>query len=460
MVKHRSRPFHFLLMFSHTRYRAIHGGNIQVVSKATFQHAHDFLYAKDASLRKGTDTCMTLLRSLANSSFALLWSGQTISRLGDSFYTIALALWVLQKTGSAAAMGLVLICSFVPTLFLLLVGGAFVDRFSRLGVMLSSDVLRVGIVGLVALLAISGRLELWHVLVMSALFGVVDAFFYPAYGAIVPDIVEESDLPSANSLRSISLELAGIIGPALAGLLVARDGTGLAFGLDGLSFLISAVCLLIIPRKKVLLKAVEGESGILADVNEGLQTVLHSPWLWITITIATFSTLTLAGPFDAALPLLVKQRFGSTVQVYGALMALTSVGSLLAAILLGRVKRLRHRGYLLYGAWLTTSLMLIPLGLPSPLVIMALAVCIFGAGITTLGLAWTNSLQELVPSEQLGRVYSIDALGSNVLVPVGYGLAGIAADHFGPPLVFIVGGIISATVIALGLLHPAIRAVD
>ena len=403
---------------------------------------------------------MNLLRSLRNPSFALLWSGQTISRLGDSFYTIALALWVLQKTGSAAAMGWVLVCSFTPTLLLILFGGVFVDRFSRLGVMLSSDVLRTGIVGLIALLTITGRLELWHVLVMSALFGMVDAFFYPAYGAIVPDIVEETSLSSANSLKSISLELAGIIGPAIAGLVVASGGTGLAFGLDGLSFLISAVCLLVIPRKQVLLKAVEGESSILADVNEGLQTVLHSPWLWITITIATFSTLTLAGPFDAALPLLVKQRFGSTAQVYGTLMALTSVGSLLAAVLLGRIKRLRHRGYLLYGAWLLTSLMLIPMGLPSPLVIMALAVCIFGAGITTLGLAWVNSLQEMVPTEQLGRVYSIDSLGSNVLVPVGYALAGIAADHFGPPLVFVVGGIISASVIAFGLLQPSIRAVD
>src|SRR5215469_6733183 len=155
---------------------------------------------------------MHFLRSLANPSFALLWGGQTISRLGDSFYTVALALWVLEKTHSATVMGLVLVCSSVPMLVLLLLGGVFVDRFSRLHVMLSSDVLRVGIVGLIAVLAVSGQLEVWHVLVMSACFGAVDALFYPAYAAIVPDVVKISDLPSANSLRSISLELAGIIG--------------------------------------------------------------------------------------------------------------------------------------------------------------------------------------------------------------------------------------------------------
>ena len=141
-------------------------------------------------------------------------------------------------------------------------------------------------------------------------------------------------------------------------------------------------------------------------------------------------------------------------------MALSSVGSLLAAIWLGRRKRLRRRGYLLYGAWLLASLMLVLIGLPLSLIGMGFVVCIWGAGITTLGLAWVNSLQELVPSDQLGRVNSIDALGSNGLLPIGYALAGIAADHIGTSSVFVWGGVFSVLVIALGLLHPAIRAVD
>ncbi len=403
---------------------------------------------------------MRLLKSLANPSFALLWSGQTLSRLGDSFYTIALALWVLEKTHSATVMGLVLVCASVPMLLLLLLGGVFVDRFSRLRILLSSDILRAGIVGFIAVLAMSGRLEVWHVLVMSACFGVVDAFFYPAYAAIVPDIVEASDLPSANSLKSISFELAGIVGPAIAGLVVARGGTGLAFAFDGVSFGISALCILLIPRKQVLLKPLSGESSILGDLREGLQTVVQSPWLWITIAVASIRTITLVGPFEAALPLLVSQRFGAAAQTYGTLMALSSVGSLLTAIWLGRRKRLRRRGYLLYGAWLLASLMLVLIGLPLGLVGMGFAVCLWGAGITTLGLAWVNSLQELVPFDQLGRVNSIDALGSNGLLPIGYALAGIAADHFGTSSVFIWGGVFSVLIIALGLLHPAIRAVD
>lgn len=403
---------------------------------------------------------MNFLRSLKNPSFALLWSGQTISHLGDSCYTVALALWVLEKTGSATIMGLVLVCSTVPMLLLLLLGGVFVDRLPRLRVMLASDLLRAVIVGLVAFLAISGRLEIWHVLVMSALFGVVDAFFYPAYASIVPDVVETPNLPSANSLRSISLQLAGIIGPALAGWIVAQGGSELAFALDSLSFAISALCLIVIPRKDALHKSVSAESSVLKDLHQGIQTVLQSPWLWITIAIAGISNITLSGPFEAALPLLVEQRFGSTAQTYGLLMALSSVGSLLAAIWLGRKKQLRRRAYLVYSTWIIAGLMLVLIGSPFPLPGVALAVCIWGACITTLGLAWVNSLQELVPSDKLGRVMSIDALGSFALLPVGYALAGIAADHFGASIVFLVGGTLSALIIALGLLHPSVRGVD
>jgi MFS family permease len=151
---------------------------------------------------------MTIFRAFSHRSFALLWSGQIISRLGDSLFTIALAWWVLQKTGSAAVMGIVLICSTLPMLLLLLFGGVAVDRFPRVRLMLASDLLCGGVVALFAYLSFQQRLELWHIFVMSALFGVVAAFFSPAYTALVPDLVPTDFLPSANSLRSISLQVA------------------------------------------------------------------------------------------------------------------------------------------------------------------------------------------------------------------------------------------------------------
>src|SRR5919109_207662 len=139
-----------------------------------------------------------LFKSLTHRSFALLWSGQAISRLGDSLYRVALAWWVLERTGSASAMGAVLIFSFTPMLLFLLLGGAAVDRFPRVRVMLVSDLMRGAVVSLVALLAFSESLQIWHVYVASTVFGFVDAFFQPAYTAAVPEVTPKEALPSAN----------------------------------------------------------------------------------------------------------------------------------------------------------------------------------------------------------------------------------------------------------------------
>ena len=357
-------------------------------------------------------------------------------------------------------MGIVLICSTIPMLLLLLFGGVAVDRFPRLHLMLASDLLRGSVVIVIAFLAFQHWLELWEIFVMSALFGGVEAFFYPAYTALVPDLVSAEMLPSANSLRSISLQAAQIVGPAIGAGIIALGGTPLAFALDGVSFIISAVCVIALPQMPALRLTAEKEVGILQDIHKGISTVLHSPWLWITLLVASVSTIFLVGPDEAVLPLLVKQRFGMQVGFYALLTSLSACGSITAAFLLGHFKRLHHRGWLTYGAWLVASLMLLAIGLPLSVIGVSIAFCIQGAAITILGLVWMNSLQEFVPADQLGRVASIDMLVSSGLLPIGYGLAGVAADRFGASPAFVLGGAISAGVIALGLLHPAIRAVD
>jgi len=296
---------------------------------------------------------------------------------------------------------------------------------------------------------------------MSAIFGFAQAFFYPAYRAVIPDVVPADALPSANSLRSISLEAAQIIGPGIGAAIVALGGTSLAFALDSLSFLLSAICLLAIPPTPMQRPSDDAEPATtFQDVRKGFSTVLHSPWLWVTLAIASVSTLFLSGPAEAVLPLLVKQDFGPHASIYALLTSLSAVGSIIAAIWLGRFKRLRRRGLLTYGAWLLASLLLLAMGLPVGVVGVSLAIFIQGMAITCLGLAWLSTLQEFVPADLQGRVASIDLLVSDALTPVGFGLAGIAADWLGAAPVFVLGGAISAGVIALGLLHPAIRAVD
>src|SRR5512142_426451 len=194
---------------------------------------------------------MNVLRALKHRPFALLWTGQTVSRLGDSLYRIALAWWVLEKTGSAVAMGTVLIFSQIPLLLFLLIGGVVVDRLPRIRIMFSSDLLSGLVITFVAVFAWLNLLQIWHIYMASMLFGFVEAFFFPAYQAVIPQITPSEVLTSANSLNGLSLRLTGIIGPTLGAALVAAGGTALTFGLDALSFFISAVCVLPILRARL-----------------------------------------------------------------------------------------------------------------------------------------------------------------------------------------------------------------
>src|SRR5215211_5619488 len=194
---------------------------------------------------------MNVLRSLKHRPFALLWTGQTISRLGDSLYRIALSWWVLEKTGSAVAMGTVLILSQIPLLLFLLIGGVVVDRLPRIRIMFISDILSGLVITFVAVFSWLDLLQIWHIYLASMIFGFVEAFFFPAYQAVIPQITPSEFLTSANSLNGLSQRVTGIVGPALGAALVAEGGTSITFGLDAFSFFISALCVLPLLRSNL-----------------------------------------------------------------------------------------------------------------------------------------------------------------------------------------------------------------
>src|SRR6188474_2542677 len=158
---------------------------------------------------------MNVLRSLRHRPFAWLWTGQTTSRLGDSLYRIALSWWVLEKTGSAVAMGTVLILSQIPLLLFLLIGGVVVDRLPRIRIMFISDVLSGLVITFVTVFAWLDLLQIWHIYIASMIFGFVEAFFFPAYQSVIPQITPSDMLTSANSLNGLSARITGIIGPML-----------------------------------------------------------------------------------------------------------------------------------------------------------------------------------------------------------------------------------------------------
>src|SRR4026207_450486 len=354
---------------------------------------------------------MTLFKALTIRSFALLWSGQQLSVLGDSIYRVALAWWVLEATGSAKAMSTIFIFASAPMLVFLLIGGVAVDRHSRARVMFLSDILRGLLIGIVALLAFAHRLEIWNIYIVSLLFGIVGAFFGPAYRAIVPEIVPRELLPSANGLTTLSLQLAEIAGPALGALIVSTSGSPTAFTLDCLSFVISALCLAPLVRLALSGHAPKERKSVLHDFREGVEVVRKSSWLSITIVIASLGNITLSAPLAIALPFLVKGHLqggvGSLGLIYSTIAAGAIGGTLLGTVWLERTSGLRARGLFAYGLWIFGGLLIAVFGLSGTIYAIAPAAFLIGAAFTVPNLIFITTLQELIPLKVLGRVTSI-----------------------------------------------------
>ena len=404
---------------------------------------------------------MTLLKSLTVRSFALLWSGQQLSALGDTIYRVALAWWVLEKTGSATAMSTIFIFASVPMLVFLLIGGVTVDRYPRAHVLLLSDVLRGLLIGIVAVLAFAHRLEVWHIYVVSLLFGIVGAFFGPAYRAIVPEIVPRELLPSANGMTTLSLQLAEIAGPALGALVVSKSGSPTAFTIDCLSFVVSVLCLAPLVRLALSVQAPKERKSVLHDFREGVEVVRKSSWLWITIVIASLGNITFSAPLAITLPFLVKNHLhggvGSLGLMYSTISAGAIVGTILGTVWLERTSGLRARGLFAYGLWIAGGLLIVVFGLPVTIYAVAPAAFLVGAAFMVPNIIFMTTLQELIPGKVLGRVMSIVTVGSIALIPLGSGLVGWATDHVGAPTIFILSGILTALLAAVALMHPVIR---
>ena len=418
---------------------------------------------------------MNVLRSLKHRPFALLWTGQTVSRLGDNLYRIALAWWVLEKTGSATAMGTVLVLSQIPMLLFLLVGGVVVDRFPRVRIMFISDVLSGTVITFIAVFSWLELLEVWHIYLASIIFGLVEAFFFPAYQAVVPQITPSELWTSAISLNGFSQRVTGIVGPALGATLVAAGGTSMTFGLDALSFFISALCVLPILRGKFeqigvqettpenTLKRTTVKEALhqgIGDLRGGWNTIIKVPWIWIGILIFGFINMTEASPRAVALPFLIKDNLGADVELLGILGSASSLGFVLCTLWLGQYTRLHRRGLLGYFSVIMNGVVILLFGWTLPIPILIGGMFTLGMCHATFTLIWNHTLQEMVPTEMLGRVYSLDAFGSFVLLPVGFGITGWATDLIGAPTVFLIGGFATIALAVSGLFHPAIRNLD
>jgi hypothetical protein len=400
-----------------------------------------------------------LIQPLHTRDFRLLAFAAIVSLLGDGFYFVALAWQVYEISNVPTALSIVGAAWTVPMVLLLLVSGAMSDRFDRRRLMVGADLLRAAAIGLMAILSLTGRLELWHVVGLVIFVGAGHAFFNPASTAILPDIVPEQHLPAANALGGIYRPLVfRLLGPALAGFVVAIGGPGFAFGFDALTFLVSAVAILAI-RTRPLPRAAEdhGPRRMLADVRDGMRYVRGQPWIWATLISAMLSLLIFLGPMEVLVPFLVKNRLGLGPESLGAIFAAGGVGSILMAIAIGSLGQPRRRVTVMYAAWSAGVALMAIYGLMTSLW-QALLASFLAAGMFELGsVIWNTMLQQRVPRELLGRVSSLDWLVSTGLVPISFALTGPAAGLFGPETTIVGAALLGAVLMSALLFVRGVR---
>ena len=385
-----------------------------------------------------------LLRPLRIRDFRLLFTGETVSVLGDQFHFVALTWLALQLTGSGIALGTVLMTAAIPRAVFMLVGGAFSDRFSPRNLMLASNAIRAVVVGILAALVLSDRAELWHLYVLAGIFGVVDAFFYPALSTIVPMLVPERQLSPANALVQGAQQIMGLVGPAMAGAMIALVQTGPAFAIDAASFGVAAFALLLIHGgRRHSDPAADGDRpNVLASIGSGVRAAWADPAVRsIVVLIAAFN-FAFTGPISVGLAFLADHRFDGGSAAFGFLFSAFGGGAVIGAIASGSLPRSRRLGLIVMIIAIVLGIGLALLGLAPTLPVALAIIGVMGVLIGLINVQAIAWLQARVPDDLRGRVMSLVTLGSVGLAPVSLGIAGALVDLGAVTFTFVAAGAI------------------
>jgi MFS family permease len=366
---------------------------------------------------------------LANRNFRLLWLGEGISLLGDQFYLIALPLLVFQLTGSELALGTILMVAGIPRAVFMLLGGVLTDRFSPRTLMLFSNLARFFISAILVAFVVTNNTAIWMLYVTAFAFGLVDAFFHPAFMAITPAIVEEKDLEASNATIQGTALITQSVGPAIAGAVVKAVGIPLALIVDAFSFLVATLTLRAMDKDKGgISPTTQSKPGdVFVEIRDMLRFVWSDPILKPVILISTALNFFFAGPMAVGTASLAKARFQQDPVAYGVLLSTLGIGSLIGMGIGGTYKPNRL-GLIVLSSLAISGISLGLLGSATTLPVACALAAITGICTGFTNILMISFLQKRIVKEMMGRVMSLLMLASFGLTPISLGLAGVVAE--------------------------------
>jgi MFS family permease len=364
--------------------------------------------------------------------FRRLFAGIALSSFGDRITFVALPFAVLSIGGSPGEVGIVVAAASVPFVVFTLLGGVVADRVRRHRLMMLTDLVRLATQATAAVLLISGEAQVWHLAALFAIFGTADAFFSPAIAGLLPLTVEPRNLQAANGLRSLVMSTGMVLGPAVAGVLIAVAGPGYALALDAATFAISAAVLATLrPRDPEPGEADAGAPApnVLRELRAGFAEVRSRSWVWSgLIGIAVYHVVVLPSVFVLGPVLADRELDGASS--WAIVTIGFGIGSIVGDVIVIRL-RLSRPLLVAMSALVIASCQAIIIGSGLPVEAIAALEALTGVAVSLFFTLWELSLQQHIPPGALSRVSSYDYLVSAGLMPVGLALAGPAAAAFG-----------------------------
>lgn len=363
---------------------------------------------------------------LRHAPFRGLAAGRALMAVGNGMASVALAFAVLDVTGSLAQVGLVVGARSVANVALLLLGGVVADRLPRVLVLQGGCALAGLSQGALALTLLTGTASLGLMLLLSLVNGAAAAVTMPASAALTPQTVPRDLLRQANAVVGMGVRGGLFLGMSSGGLLVGLVGSGWAIGADAALFACAGAAFALVRVPATVRGAASG--GVLRDLRDGWGEFVSRPWVWIVVLQFMVVNAGWSAATSVLGPGIADATFGRTA--WGLLMAANSAGLLLGGVCAARWQpsRALFFGTALVGAH---TLPFLALAGPSPLPLLFAAMFVAGVAVEQFTVAWEVSLQENVPQERLSRVYSYDALGSFLAVPVGQIAVGPVAEAVG-----------------------------
>lgn len=361
--------------------------------------------------------------------------------------TIAQAWLVLTLTNSAIKLALVNVLQFAPILVFGLVAGLIADRFPRRSILVATQAIAALIAVTLTLLTWSDSVQLWHIYALALGMGIVNAFDMPSRQAFVGDLVDREELPNAIALNSSLFNAGRLIGPAIAGILLAAYGPALCFAVNAISYIAVLASLLLMSIPKMIERSRSAKR--LAQIREGISYVRNTPAVALTMTMVALVGI-FGLNFNVWMPLLAKNDFQTGAGGFGVLMAVLGLGSLVGALLLAfRVRSAEPRRMLATGALLGGAEII--LGISA---IVGLSFYLALGVVMVLGFAMTSTMamantivQSSTPAELRGRVMSVYMTLFAGTAPFGALLAGAIADFVSAPASIMIGGILTISVV-------------